>query len=486
MNNTRHVWTLLMTILLVGGMLVACGEKEPPPPTPVPPTPIPAATSTPVATPTPVATFTPTAIPTPSADEHMDMGIGYLDQGQFDRAIAEFQAVIQLDPGDAQAHYNLGLAYQKQDKLDEAAAAYLKSIQLDPNLADAHINLGLVYKTQGKPDQAIAAYQEAIRIDPDNDTAHYNLALSYYGQGQLDQAIAEYRQTVRLNPDHADAYYNLGRTYYEQGKLDEAIDAWQESIRIDPADSMAHNNVGRAYFEQGRLDEAVAALIKASSLDVENPLPRFNLGLVYREQGLIRQAIAELETYLELVPPDAPNRAAVEQEIEKLGRAPAEYRNARAGYALPYPGDLYYDQDGTWAVFSRSQAAVEAALDDAWAKALQGAPFAMFDAMPLDEMAQDYGLEVSASPVELLQATAQDLQARTGEIETGNLRGYPAALMQISGDFDETPYIGVLGIIVVEERVIAATAVAQPDQWDAFGPTFMTMFNNLSFFEPEE
>ena len=41
-------------------------------------------------------------------------------------------------------------------------------------------------------------------------------------------------------------------------------------------------------------------------------------------------------------------------------------------------------------------------------------------------------------------------------------------------------------MIVVEERVIAATAMAQPDQWDAFGPTFMTMFNNLSFFEPEE
>jgi tetratricopeptide (TPR) repeat protein len=466
MNHNKHLWTVLLTILLAGAM-VACGENERPPPTAVPPAPTSAAT------------------PTASADDHQNLGMDYLDRGELDQAIAEFQTAIQLDPKDAKAHYNLGLAYQQQDKLDEAAAAYQEAIGLDPDLANAHNNLGHIYYTQGRPEQAIAEYQEAIRINPDDDTAHYNLALSYYHQGLLDQAIAEYEETVRLNPDNADAYYNLGRAYYEQGKLDKAIGAWTESIRIEPADSMAHSNLGRAYFDQGRLDDASAELREAIRLDVENPLPHLNLGLVYREQGLTGKAVTEFETYLELIPPEDPNRSKVEQEIEKLGRAPAEYRNAPAGYALPYPGDLYYDQDGALAVFSRSQAAVEAALDDAWGRALQEAPFAAFDAMPLDEMAKDHDLEAGASPVEFLRATAQDLRAKTGEIETGNLQGYPAALMQIVGDFDETSYIGVLGIIVVEERGIAAIAIARPDQWDAFGPTFMTMFNNLSFFEPE-
>jgi tetratricopeptide (TPR) repeat protein len=468
MNNNKHGWTLLVTILLVGGMLVACGEKEPPPPTAVPPTPTPAATAT------------------PSADEHLDMGNDYLDQGQFDQAIAEFQMAIQLDPDDTKARYNLGLAYQKQDKLEEAAAAYQEAIQLDPDLSDAHNNLGLIYDTWGQPDQAVAEYQEAIRINPDDDTAHYNLALSYYDQGQLDQAIAEYGETVRLNPDNADAHYNLGRAYYEQGKLDEAIVAWKECIRIEPGDSMAHNNVGRAYFDQGRLDEAVAELREAIRLDAGNALAHFNLGLIYREQGLAEEAVAEFEAYLALIPPDDPSRDDVEREIEKLRGTAAEYRNTRAGYALPYPDDLHYGQDGALAVFSESQAAVEAALDFAMAGALEEAPLAMFDAMSLEETAQDYDLELGADPVEFLQGIAQDLGATTGEIETGNLQGYPAALAQIMGDFDETSYIGVLGVVVVEERVIAATAMAQSDQWDAFGPTFMTMFNNLSFFEPEE
>ncbi|MFN2290172.1 MAG: tetratricopeptide repeat protein [Anaerolineae bacterium] len=468
MNHSRHVSTLLLAILLLGGVLGACGEQAPPPPTAVPPTPTAAIT------------------PTPSAGEHLDKGNDYLDQGQFDQAIAEFQAAIQLDPDLTNAHYNLGLAYQKQDKLDEAAAAYQEAIQLDPDLAEAHNNLGLIYDTQGKSDQAIAEYQEAIGIDPGDDKAHYNLALLYYHQGELDPAIAEYEETIRLNPDNADAHYNLGRAYYEQGKLDEAIVAWKESIRTEPGDSMAHNNLGRAYFDQGRFEESVAELREAASLDAENPLPHVNLGLVYRQQGLIEEAIAEFETYLELTPPDDSNRTEVEQEIENLKGPSAEYKNAAAGYALPYPSDLHYAQDGVMAVFSQSQVAVEAALDFVMAKALQEAPLAMFDAMPLDKMAADYDLEAGDDPVEFQRAIAQDLGAKTGEMETGNLQGYPAALVQIMGEFDGTSYIGVLGVVLVEERVIAATAMAQPAQWEAFGPTFMTMFNKLSFFEPEE
>lgn len=350
--------------------------------------------------------------------------------------------------------------------------------------AGEHVVAGVAHLDQGRLDEAIAEFLTALELDPDDAYAHYNLGLAHYSQGRLDETIAAYAEAIRLDPMIGDAYYNVGRAYYERGELDEAIGAWQESIRLDPTDSMAHNNLGRAYYEQGKLDEAVAALSEAIRLDRENPLPHFNLGLVYRTQGRADAAIAAFEAYLDLLPSDDPNRTLVEQEIEKLIGAATEYRNAEGGYALPRPGHLVSDEDGPWAVFSTSPTAVEAALDNALGRALQVAPFAMFDAMPLDQMIEDYDLEADAAPSELLAAMANDLGARTGESETGRLQGHPAALIQILGDFDDIAYIGVLGIAVVEEQGVAAMAVAQPDQWDAFGPVFMTMFNGLSFFEP--
>lgn len=411
-----------------------------------------------------------------------------MDQGQIEDAIAEFEEAIRLDPDNALAHFNLGVAYQYQGKLDQAVAEYQEAISIDPDYAEAHNNLGIAYDDQGKPDEAIAEYQEAIRINPDYALAHYNLALAYYAQGKPDEAIAAYKEVIRVDPDSADAHYNLGITYYDQGKLDEAIAAWQEAIRIEPEDSMTHNNLGRAYFDQGRLDEAITELEEAIELDPDNAQAHFNLGLVYRELNQVNEAIAEFETYLELIPSDSPNRAVVERTIaeleEQVEAERAEYVNDAGGYSLLYAQGLYYDEDKTWAVFSESQAAVETVFDYALGDAIKEAPVAMFDAQPLAEMAKDLGLEETADPAEFLQAMAGSLEAQTGEIETGTIGGYPAALTDISGTQEGTPYEGALTIILVEERAIGASAMASPDQWEAFHPTFIAMFNSLSFSAP--
>jgi hypothetical protein len=39
-------------------------------------------------------------------------------------------------------------------------------------------------------------------------------------------------------------------------------------------------------------------------------------------------------------------------------------------------------------------------------------------------------------------------------------------------------------IILVEERMFLIEAIAPPDQWEDFRPTFVDMVNSLTFFEP--
>jgi len=48
----------------------------------------------------------------------------------------------------------------------------------------------------------------------------------------------------------------------------------------------------------------------------------------------------------------------------------------------------------------------------------------------------------------------------------------------------DSPYSGNMIIILVEDRVFLAEAIAPPDQWDAFRPTFVEMINSLFFFQP--
>ena len=54
------------------------------------------------------------------AHEYCDRGQAYLDQGECDKAIADYTEAIRLDPNSTDAYFNRGIAYQK--KGDKAKA----------------------------------------------------------------------------------------------------------------------------------------------------------------------------------------------------------------------------------------------------------------------------------------------------------------------------------------------------------------------------
>ena len=146
------------------------------------------------------------------------------------------------------------------------------------------------------------------------------------------------------------------------------------------------------------------------------------------------------------------------------------------GYSLRYPDGWYYAESETQVLFAESEEALEVIGKEA--------PGAIFHAAPLTEIAESLSLTEITDPAETLEAIAKKLKMETGEIETGQVAGYPAALTDISGTFEDAPHKGGLVVYLVEERVVYGVALAPPDQWEAFRPTFVTMVNSLSFFEP--
>jgi tetratricopeptide (TPR) repeat protein len=462
-NTGKNPQTVLIIVALLSTMLVACGGGTPPPPT---------------------------ATPTPSASDHAAQGNAYYDQGQFEEAVAEFEEALQLDPDDAETHYNLGLAYKALGKVDEAIGEYQEAIRLDPDLAEAHNGLGNAYSDQGRLDAAIAEYEEAIRLDPDLSDAHFNLGHALMDQGEYEKALTAYQEAIRLEPDDPETRHNVGVAYAKMGLIDEAIAAWEEAIEVNPDFVETHYTLGLAYGSQDMFEQAAAQMEEVIRLDPERAAAHKHLGIAYYGLGKVEEAITALETYLQLQP-DASDKAEVEAAIAELRQQaagePIEYHNAEGGYSLLYPGTLYHDDDHEWAVFAGSQAALQAAFDYAVSDAItEEAPVAMFDALPVSDLAEDLDLAESADPAEFVQAMAEDLEAEMSEVETFEIGRYPAAAADISGTYEGTPYGGALAIILVEERAIGATALAPPDQWDGFRPTFVNMVNSLAFFEPQK
>src|SRR6478752_3135348 len=66
----------------------------------------------------------------------------------------------------AWAFNNRAIAYQLKGDLDRAFADLDQAIRLDPNDAPAYANRGMIYQARDDLDHAVADYDEAIRLNP--------------------------------------------------------------------------------------------------------------------------------------------------------------------------------------------------------------------------------------------------------------------------------------------------------------------------------
>ena len=70
---------------------------------------------------------------------------------------------------------NLGFLYLKKKKYDKAQAQSEIAVKLNPKSSTSWLNLGLSYVHQGKITEAREAWNRALDLDPDNEQLINNL-----------------------------------------------------------------------------------------------------------------------------------------------------------------------------------------------------------------------------------------------------------------------------------------------------------------------
>ena len=99
-----------------------------------------------------------------------------------DRRIRGCTQIIEL--GDATPNYIAGayeargLAHHKKRDYDRAIADFDKAIELNPDKVGFHISKGISYIEKRDRERAIAAFRKALEIDPSNELAKKGLKLA--------------------------------------------------------------------------------------------------------------------------------------------------------------------------------------------------------------------------------------------------------------------------------------------------------------------
>ncbi len=130
----------------------------------------------------------------PSQPEYFDnRGLDLADNGDHTSAIADFSEAIKLRPT-ANFLTNQGDVYQAMKEYDRAIADYDAALKLDPRFERAYNNRGAAWRGKGDRARALQDYAEAVRLDPSDKTAadnHQAIALEIERLGSL-----AYQQTL--------------------------------------------------------------------------------------------------------------------------------------------------------------------------------------------------------------------------------------------------------------------------------------------------
>jgi tetratricopeptide (TPR) repeat protein len=138
------------------------------------------------------------------SDEYNDLGVEYIESGDFEKAIYHFNESIRLNPNSEPAYYNRGLC----------------------NLNIKNFR------------HAIADFTKAIEINPDDSYTYKNRGMAYAGLKQYNNAIKDFSTSVKINPKNASALEARGVIYIEIGDYDLGCRDVKDACRQDECTGM--------------------------------------------------------------------------------------------------------------------------------------------------------------------------------------------------------------------------------------------------------
>jgi len=268
------------------------------------------------------------------------LGTAYYKKGEYSKAAQYFTQAVQENPQDKEAVQLLGLSYYLAGRPAEAIP-YLEKVQTWYPTAnvDASYILGICYIQQKSYEQARIAFARMFNVPADSAASYLFTARMLLRQG-FDPIAEEYAQkAVALDPKLPLAHFLLGQLYTYKSRIPEAIAEFQKELAIDPAHAPTYYELADAYSRVQKFDDAERLLQRSIWLDANSTGPYILMGKVLEKKGEYELAARALQHAVTMDPNNYVTHHLLGQTYRDLGRKEDAERELKLAEELQEKSD---------------------------------------------------------------------------------------------------------------------------------------------------
>jgi len=230
----------------------------------------------------------------------------YAKTGRIRDAVLEAQDILKRDPNNLEAHKLLGRIYLRSlgdmqsgnngsgSVLKLAIEQYEQIIKIEPDNVDDHLLLGRLYRMNNDLQKAEREFKLSVKLQPDSEEAVTTLAYLYNEEGDATRAV----QVLSSVPDagrSAKMYSALGYTYEQQKQYKEAIDAYKRAIELDRDNLDAIRGLAENLMNDGQTDAALEQYKIIADANPEDAQTYLHMAEIYRKSGKFDLALENLK-----------------------------------------------------------------------------------------------------------------------------------------------------------------------------------------------
>ena len=246
--------SILLALLLVGGLAGPAGSQPPAPPP---------------------------STADGNAAYYFLLGRRLEAQGKVDEAIAAHKRAIELEPNSAELRAELAGLFARQDRATDALDMADAALKLDAGNREANRILGSIYAAfadQRQPirpgdnpaeysQRAVAALERARRADTFDVGLELTLGRLYVQTRAFDKAIPLLQRVVADQPGYPDAGFLLAAAQEGAGRQADAIATLENTLDANPTFYRGYLRIAELYERERRWADAAAVYERAQQIN---------------------------------------------------------------------------------------------------------------------------------------------------------------------------------------------------------------------------